>query len=171
MSQCVPGATISLFVMKGQSEHFLQHSTQSNYLCSGDQVHVQTFLPKMDMTSSEHHMMTYIWHGTFGWWHSHHIYVRVQGTKGWMHRGRGSQFWEFKCRAYRVELIPSRLCQCVPTSGQPGILKLTTTSMHLVYWLISISIFLWSKPCSYWIWLPTGPAKRTRVPHDKDHHP
>ena len=42
---------------------------------------------------------------------------------------------------------------CVPTLGQPGILYLTTTKICLVYWLISINVFLWSESCFYWIWL------------------
>ena len=39
-------------------------------------------------------------------------------------RGRGSQFQDFRCGAYRAKLITSRVLQCVPTLGQPGILYL-----------------------------------------------
>ena len=39
-------------------------------------------------------------------------------------KGIGSQFWDFRCRAYRAKLIPSRVLQCAPTLGQPGILYL-----------------------------------------------
>ena len=59
MSWYAPGATISLFIMRVQIEWLLWHPAQSDYLHSGDQVHVQTFLPKVDMTSSEDHVMTY----------------------------------------------------------------------------------------------------------------
>ena len=82
------------------------------------------------------------------------------GIKGWMHGGRGSQFQDFRCRAQRAELIPSRVFQCVPTLGQPGMLYLTTTKMCLVHWLISISILLWSEPCFYWIWLLEWPPSQ-----------
>ena len=160
---------------EGQSECLLWHSTQSDYLHSGDQAHVQTFLPKVDMTSSEHCMMRYQWCGAFGWWHLHHICIRVGGIKGWMHEGRASQLWNFRCRAYRAELIPSRVLWCISTPGQPGILYLTTTKMCLVYWLISIGIFLQSEPCllnlAAWVAIkPMDPARRTRVPGDKDCH-
>ena len=120
------------------------HSAQSDYLCSGNQVHAQTFLPKVDMMSSECHLVMYWWCGAFGWWHLHCNYVRVRGYKRMNARGRGSQFWEFRCRAYRAKLIPSRVLWCVPTLGQPGILYLLTTKMCLVYWLLSIGIFLGS---------------------------
>ena len=43
----------------GPIRAFVWHSTQSNYLCSGDQVHAQTFLPKVDMMSLEHHLVIY----------------------------------------------------------------------------------------------------------------
>ena len=72
------------------------------------------------------------------------IYVRVGGMKGRMHGGRGSAFWDFKCRTYRAELIFSSVFWCVPTSGQPGIYTLQL-QMCLVYWLISIAIFLQSE--------------------------
>ena len=45
----------------------------------------------------------------------------------------GSQFQDFRCRAYKVILIPSRVLQCVCTLDQPGILYLITTKMCLVY--------------------------------------
>ena len=102
----------------------------------------------------------YQWCEAFGWWHLHHSYVRVGGIKGWTHGGRGSQFWDFRCRAYRAKSIPSRVLWCVPTLGQPGILYLTTTKMCMVYWLISIGIFLWSEPCFYWIWLFEWPSSQ-----------
>ena len=95
-----------------------------------------------------------------GWWHLHHNYIRVGGYKRITHRGRGSQFWDFRCRAYRAKLIPSRVLQCVPTLGQPGILYLITTKRCLVYCLILISIFLWSGPCFYWIWLLEWPSSQ-----------
>ena len=73
---------------------------------------------------------------------------------------RGSQFKDFRCRVCRAELIPSRVLWCVPTLGQPGILYLTTTKICLVYWLISISVFLQSKACFYWIWLLEWPSSQ-----------
>ena len=72
---------------EGQLEHSLKCSTQSNYLCSGDQVHAQTFPPKVDMTSLEHHLMMYWWCGIFGWWHLHHSYISVEGYKRTNARG------------------------------------------------------------------------------------
>ena len=142
MSQCAPGATISLFMTRdNQSFH------------SGDWVHAQTFPPKVDMMSLEHHVTMYLWCVAFRWWHFHHNYIRVGGIKGWMHGGRGSQFQDFSCRAYRDELIPSRVLWCVPTSGQPGVLYLITTKMCLVFCLILIIVFLQSEPYFYWIWL------------------
>ena len=44
---------------EGQPEWPLWHPTQSDYLCSDGQAHAQTFPPKEDMTSSEHHVMMY----------------------------------------------------------------------------------------------------------------
>ena len=49
--------------------------------------------------------------------------------QGWGYErmnARGKQFPvpKFRCRAYRAKLIPSRVHQCVPTLGQPGILYL-----------------------------------------------
>ena len=145
---------------EGQLKCLLRCSAQSDYLCSGNQAHAQTFLPKVDMMSSEHHLVMYQWCGAFGWWHLHHNCIRGGGIKGWMHRGRGSQFWEFRCRAYRAKLIPSRVLWCVPTLGQPGILYLLTTKMCLVYWLLSIGIFLGSKLCFYWIQLLEWPSSQ-----------
>ena len=74
--------------------------------------------------------------------------------------GKGSQFWDFRCRAYGAKLIPSRVLQCVPTLGQPGILYLITTKRCLVYCLILISIFFQSGPCFYWIWLLEWPSSQ-----------
>ena len=71
----------------------------------------------------------------------------LRGTEGQTYGRKGSQFWDFKCRAHRTELIPSRVLQCVCTLGQLGILYLITTNMCLVYWLISLCVFLWSKLC------------------------
>ena len=104
--------------------------------------------------------MMYQWCGAFRWWYLNHNYIRVGGIKGWMHGGRGSQFWDFRCRAYRTELIPSRVLWCVPTLGQQGILYLITTKMCLVYWLILTGIFLQSKHCFYWIWLFQWPSSQ-----------
>ena len=81
-----------------------------------------------------------------------------KGIEGLMHWGRGFQFCDFRCRAYRAKLLPPRVLQCVPTSGQPWILYIITTNMCLVYCLTLISIFLWSKPCFYWIWLLEWPS-------------
>ena len=44
---------------KGLPEWPLQHPTQCDYLCSGDQIHAQSFPSKVDMTSSEHCVMMY----------------------------------------------------------------------------------------------------------------
>ena len=85
-------------------EGVIRESAQSDYLCSGDQAHAQTFPPKMDMMSFEHHVMMYQWCGAFRWWHLPHIYT--SHINGRTHGGRGSQFWNFKCRAHRAELIP-----------------------------------------------------------------
>ena len=78
VSQYVYGATISLFVMSVWPEWPLQHSTLSNYLCSSDLAHVQTFQLKVDMMSLEHHVMTYQWYGDFRWWHLHHFNIRAE---------------------------------------------------------------------------------------------
>ena len=89
----------------------------------------------------------------FRWQHLCHNWVRVGGIKGWTQGGRGSQIWYFRCRAYRDKLIPSRILQGAPSSGQPGILYLLTTKRCLAYWLLSIGHFLWSNLCFYWLWL------------------
>ena len=47
--------------------------------------------------------------------------------------GRGSQFQDFKCKAYGAKLNPSRVLHCVPTLGQPEILYLITTKMCLIH--------------------------------------
>ena len=123
----------------GWLEYSLQHLAQSDYLYSGGQAHAQTFPPKVDMTSSEHHVGTYWWCGAFGWWHLHHNYIRLGGLKGQMHGGRDSQFRDFRCRAYRAKLIPSRVLRCVPTLDQQGILYLISTKTELTEkaWLAS----------------------------------
>ena len=143
---------------------FALASAQSDYLCSSGQVHAQTFLPKVSMMSSEHHLMMHWWHGVFGWWHLHHSYIRVGGIKGWMQGGRGSQFWGFRCRAYGATLIASRVLWCALTLGQPGILYLLTTEMCWVHWLLSISIFQWSNFCFYWLWLFEWPSSQWAQP-------
>ena len=74
--------------------------------------------------------------------------------------GRGSQFWDFRCRVYRANLIPSRVLWCAPTLGQPGILYLLTAKRCLVYWLLSIGIFLWSNLCFYWVQLFEWPSSQ-----------
>ena len=65
----------------GWLECLLWHSAQSNYLYSGNQMHVQTFLPKVDITSSGCHVVTNQCCGAFGWWHSCHNYIRIGGYK------------------------------------------------------------------------------------------
>ena len=92
--------------------------------------------------------------------------------------GRGSQFWDFRCIAYRAKLIPSRMVWWVPTLNQLGLLYLITTKMCLVYWLIWIGIFQQSGSCFYWILFLEWPSsqwaqlkgleylvKRTAIPY------
>ena len=82
------------------------------------------------------------------------------GIKGWMQGGRGSQFRDFRCRAYRVKLIPSRVLQCASTSGQPGILYCLTTKVCLIYWLLVIGVFLQSNLSFYWLQLFEWPSSQ-----------
>ena len=87
-----------------------------------------------------------------------------QDIKGLTQGGGGSQFWDFRCRAYRAKLIPSGVLQCAPTLGQPRILYLLTAKMCLVTYysqlasscnptfvFIDFSWFEW--PSSQWAWL------------------
>ena len=145
---------------EGWLEHPLWCSAQSDYLCSGYQVHAHTFLPKVGMTSLKHCLVTYQWCGGLGWWHSCHNCIRVRGIKGWIQGWRASQFCDFRCRAYRTKLIPSRVLWCAPTSGQPGNLYLLTTKRCSVYWLLLISDFLWSNILFYWLWLFEWPSNQ-----------
>ena len=136
--------------VEGQSEHSLWCFAQSKYLIPGDQARMQNFLPKGDKTSSEHCVLMYQLCGAFGWWSfTPQLHQGWEGIKGWMHRGRGFQFRDFRCRAYRAKLIPSRVLWWVPALGQLGVLHLITTEMCLVHWLGSIGILLWSKLCFY----------------------
>ena len=57
MSQYAPGTANSLLQVDGQLEHSLWYSPQSDCLHSDDQKHAQTFLPKVIMTSLEHHLV------------------------------------------------------------------------------------------------------------------
>ena len=116
---------------EGQLEHPLQHSAQSSCLCSGDQAHALSYQSGHDILGALYDdvvMMRGFWMTTFmSYLHQGWGYKRMNA------RGRGYQFRDFRCRAYRAELIPCRVLWCVPTSGQPGILYLTTTKMCLVY--------------------------------------
>ena len=83
----------------------------------------------------KHHMMMYQWwHGTFGWWHLYHIYVRVGGYKQVKTCMGRKRFPSSKISS--VELIGPNKSPLVCFGGslhqdQPGILYLTTTNMCL----------------------------------------
>ena len=84
---------------EGQLELLLWCSTQSDYLHSGYLVHTQTFLPKVGMTSSQHHLVTYQWCG--GFWM---MTCTSQLHQGWRYKrmnARGKGFPEI----LGVELI------------------------------------------------------------------
>ena len=158
MSQCAPGAAISIFVMRDDQS-----------ICISIPPRVTTSAQvTMHMCQLPHQKWTWH-HQSIIWWCTNEmgllddgIYVTfasgLGGIKGWTHRGKGSQSQVFRCRAYRAELIPSRVLQCVPTLDQPGILYIITTKKCLIYWLILIGIFLWSEPYFYWIRLLGWPS-------------
>ena len=111
---------------EGQLECLLQHSAQSDYLCSGWPGACADFPTKsrydiFRASSGDVPMMWGFWMMTF---------ILPQLCQDWGYKrmntrwGRGSQFWDCRCRAYRAKLIPSRVFWCSPTLGQPGILYL-----------------------------------------------
>ena len=103
-------------------------------------MHAQTFPPKVIMMSSKHHLVMSQWCGGVL---DDDIYitryVRVGAYKRMNTRWKGfpvpsCKFWG--CRAHRASLITSRVLQCAPTAGQPGILHLCS-EMCWVHWLLS----------------------------------
>ena len=148
MSQCAPRAAISLFMTRDHQS-----------ICFGILLRVTTSAQVIRHTCRCSHQK-WIWcHWNIGWWHTDDVGFWMMTCMSQLHQGWGykrmnawgkdSQFKDFRCRAYRAKLISPRVLWCVPTSSQPEILYLITTKMCLVYWLISISIFLQSKPCFY----------------------
>ena len=63
---------------EGQLEHLLWCSAQSDCLCSDDQAHVQTFPPKVSLTSLECHLVTPIMWGFL----DDDIYVTIMSGLG-----------------------------------------------------------------------------------------
>ena len=94
-----------------------------------------------------------------------------------MQGGRGSQFQDFIELNYMAKLIPSRVLQCVPTLGQPGILYLFNykdvfSLLITLDWHLPVIQPLFLLTSVVWVTIkPMGPAKMSRLPVGKVCHP